>query len=100
MLKFCQKYGKSPGRFKLNIKGDISLNHTFLVDVMYISGNPASHVIDEATRFQAAKWLPNMTALAAWNAIRQCWIDVYIGPPDIIALDSGTNFIADEFQSY
>ncbi|KAI0996966.1 hypothetical protein K3495_g11217 [Podosphaera aphanis] len=98
MCKFCQKYGKSPGRFKFNIKRDISFNHTILVDVMYINGDPVLRVIDEATRFQAAKRLPNMTALATWNAIRQCWIDIYIGPPDIIAHDSGTNFVADKFQ--
>ncbi|OXV11340.1 hypothetical protein Egran_00899 [Elaphomyces granulatus] len=55
-------------------------------------------VVDEATRFQAARWLPNISAQATWNALRLCWIDVYIGPPDLLIHDAGTNFTGQEFQ--
>lgn len=40
-----------------------------------------------------------MSAESTWNAIRLCWIDVYIGPPDVIIHDAGSNFTASEFQS-
>ncbi len=41
-----------------------------------------------------------MTAEATWRALQLCWIDVYIGPPDVIAHDAGKNFIAEKFQIY
>lgn len=64
---------------------------------MYIDGSPVLHVVDEATRFQAAKWLKNMSSQHIWEALRMCWIDVYLGPPDIINHDAGTNFTSHEF---
>ena len=29
-----------------------------------------------------------------------CWIDTYLGPPDIIVHDAGKNFMSKEFKSY
>src|SRR6266702_6872748 len=29
-----------------------------------------------------------------------CWIDIYLGPPDIITHDTGKNFISKEFKQY
>ena len=94
-------HGKSPGRFKFTIKNDqdCRFNHTVIVDVMYIQGNPVLHVVDEATRFQAARWLPSISAEATWEALRMCWLDVYAGPPDILVHDAGTNFTSRSFTS-
>ncbi len=30
--------------------------------------------------------------------LRLCWIDVYVGPPDVIVHDAGTNFDSTEFR--
>jgi hypothetical protein len=59
----CQKHGKFPGRFKFTLRtgDDTIFNYSIYVDVMYIDGNPILHVIDEATRFQAAKWLRDLS---------------------------------------
>lgn len=67
LTKFCSHYQihrKSPGRFKFILREDqdSDFNHTIFVDVMYINGSPILHVIDEATRFQAARWLQNISA--------------------------------------
>ena len=94
----CQKHRRSPGRFRFTIKDDAQFNHVVYVDVMYIDGDPVLHVVDEATRYQAARFLPNMTAQTTWEALRLAWIDVYIGPPDMCVHDAGTNFTASEFQ--
>jgi hypothetical protein len=67
---------------------------------MYIDGSPILHIVDEATPFQAAQWLLNMTAQHVWETLRACWIDVYLGPPDLINHDAGTNFTSSEFQQY
>jgi hypothetical protein len=59
---FCQKYAKSSGRFKFTLKNDVNFNYSVIVDVMYIENHPILHVVDEAIRFQAAKWLQNISA--------------------------------------
>jgi hypothetical protein len=51
----CQKHSKSPGYFKFTLRDkDPIYNYCIIVDVMYIEGNPLLHIIDEATRYQAA----------------------------------------------
>lgn len=99
---FCQKHGKSPGRFKFTLRDDqdSDFNHSIFVDIMYIDGSPVLHVIDEATRFQAAKWLQNLSAKHTWDILRHCWIDVYLGPPDCIVHDAGKNFVSKEFRQH
>lgn len=96
---FCQKYARSPGRFKFRLQdSEGRFNHTIYVDVMYLNQDPVLHVVDEATRFQAARFLPSMSARDTWDALRACWIDTYVGPPDLCIHDAGKNFIALEFQ--
>jgi hypothetical protein len=55
--QFCQKYSKSPGRFRFTLRDDIEFNYCVIVDIMYISGQPLLYIIDKATRFQAGRWL-------------------------------------------
>ncbi|RAL58472.1 hypothetical protein DID88_005176 [Monilinia fructigena] len=97
LCEHCQKHGKSPGRFKFNLREDAEFNHSIIVDVMYINGKPVLHIVDEGTRFQAAQWLDNVSAKHTWDKLRMCWIDTYIGPPDYIVHDAGKNFVAKEF---
>lgn len=97
---YCQKHGKSPGRFRFTLKDDINFNYNVIVDVMYISGAPLLHIVDEGTRFQAGKWLQDISAKHTWDILRTCWIDTYLGPPDLITHDAGKNFISNEFKQY
>jgi hypothetical protein len=64
---------------------------------MYIDGNPILHVIDKVTRFQAAKWLRDLSAKHTWETLRYCWMDTYLGPPDLITHNASKNFISKEF---
>ena len=32
--------------------------------------------------------------------LRACWIDIYLGPPELIAHDAGKNFVSKEFKLY
>ncbi|KAF1990555.1 hypothetical protein K402DRAFT_303635, partial [Aulographum hederae CBS 113979] len=89
----CQVYGRAPGRFRFTLKSDPIFNHTVIVDVMYLEGNlPTLHVVDEATSFQAARFLKNISAQHTWEMLRLCWIDTYLGPPEVIKHDAGKNF--------
>lgn len=95
----CQRYAQAPRRFKFNLREDKDFNHTVFVDIFYIDKRPILHVVDESTRYQAARWLPTVSADAVWRALRMCWIDVYLGPPDVITHDAGKQFMARVFQS-
>ncbi|KAI0995958.1 hypothetical protein K3495_g12223 [Podosphaera aphanis] len=39
-----------------------------------------------------------MNAKEAWDTLRNCWIDVYLGPLDMIVHDAGSNFTDQEFK--
>jgi len=81
--RHCQLHSKAPGRFKFTLRDDNEFNHEILVDVMYLDGNkPVLHVVDAATAFNAARFLRSITAEHTWEALRMCWINVYLGPPD------------------
>ena len=97
---YCQKHGRSPGRFRFTLRDDADFNYAIIVDIMYISSNPILHVVDEATRFQAGRWLQNISARHTWDILRTCWIDTYLGPPDLIVHDAGKNFMSKEFKQY
>ncbi|KAF1350556.1 hypothetical protein EJ07DRAFT_169093 [Lizonia empirigonia] len=93
----CQITGKAPGRFRFTLRDDIDFNYRLIVDVMYINQRPVLHAVDEATAFQAARFLTNMKASTTWDTLRAMWIDMYVGPPDVIATDAGKNFASEEF---
>ena len=95
----CQMNEKSPGRFKFTLKDDFQFNYSVIIDILQLDGKPVLHVVDEATSFQAATFLKDMSAKSAWDALRLCWIDTYIGPPDYVVHDAGTNFASKEFRS-
>jgi hypothetical protein len=48
---FCQKYGRSPGRFKFTLCKDLDFNYSVYVDIIYINSSPVLYIIDEATRY-------------------------------------------------
>ena len=95
----CQRNAQAPRRFKFAFHDGREFNHIIYVDICYIRSRPVLHVVDEATKYQAARWLPSISAKDAWDCLRACWIDVYIGPPDIIAHDAGRQFAGGEFQA-
>ena len=96
----CQRYGKPPHRFKFTLRDDCTFNHSIIIDIMYINGKPILHVVDEETRYQAGRWLPNISAKQTWETLRLCWIDTYLGPPEYITHDAGKNFVSKEFSQY
>jgi hypothetical protein len=96
----CQKHSPAPHRFKFSIKDECDFNYEVIIDVVHIGGHNALHVIDQATSFQTATFLKNMSARDAWNALCKCWIYVYQGPPDNVVHDPGTNFSSEEFRQH
>ncbi len=58
------------------------------------------HIVNEATRFQASKWLKDITARHVWDQLRACWVDTYLKSFDVITADVDKQFVAREFKQY
>ena len=96
---YCQIKGDAPKRFKFTLKDDVDFNYELIIDIFYLDGKPVLHAVDAATSYQAGKFLKSMSAKDTWEALRLCWIDTYLGPPDIMTHDAGTNFDSSEFRA-
>ena len=98
----CQKHGKSLRRFKFILwkDQDSNFNYFIFVNIIYINRNPILHVIDKATRFQAVKWLHNISTKHTWDTLWLCWINTYIRPPNYITYNAKKNFTNKEFQQH
>lgn len=99
MCSICQKHSSKPRRFKVTIgSDDLRFNHIIAVDIMYIQSMAVLHIVDEATHYSTATFMRSHTAEDTWKAILRCWIRIYLGPPDFIRIDQGTNFVAKQFK--
>ena len=65
---------------------------------MHLEGKPTLYIVDEATAFQAAKFIPDFIALTVWEALEIYWINTYLRPPDFIITDTRTNFVGIKFK--
>ena len=64
---------------------------------MHIDNSSILHVADKAIRYQAAKWLQNVTAKYIWDILRLCLIDAHLSSPNYIYHNVGKNFVSKEF---
>ena len=91
----CAIHSSKPKYFMLTVGNeDDRFNHCVAVDIMFINNKPILHVVDEVTHFQEATWLRNSTSAEVWKSFLRCWSMVYIGPPDYLRVDQGTNFVS------
>lgn len=96
----CQKYSKGPHRFRVSFpKEKCIFNHEIAIDLLWLNGNPALHVVDTHTHFSAAAFIKSKSSSCVWNTFIQCWAATYIGYPDIIRLDQESAFMSKEFKS-
>jgi len=97
----CAKYGSKPRRFKITVgTDDLRFNQTVAVDIMYITQKkPVLHIVDEATHFNAACFLTKVSSEKVWKAFMNCWTRTYLGPPDHLRIDQGSQFVSAEFLS-
>lgn len=89
----CQKIQTAPLRFRVSFgAANMRFNERIIVDVMYIDGDPVLHIIDEGTRFSAARFVPNLQAGTLWKTILESWATIYTGIPHRILVDQGSSF--------
>lgn len=94
----CQIHSKAPNRFKFAVRKDVEFNSTVIIDILWIDGEPTLQAVCEGTAFSAARFLAGMSAKEVWEALRMCWIDVYLGPMELLVTDAGTNIACEEFR--
>jgi hypothetical protein len=75
----------------------MDFNYRLMVDIMYIDGKSILHAVDEATFFQAARFLTNLQAKTTWDTLRAIWVNTYAGPSNVIVTNAGKSFIRAEF---
>jgi hypothetical protein len=89
----CQRNAVKPLHFSISVKWkDQRFNHLVLADGVHFCDGDLVHVIDHATRLNGARLTPslkNPSAPEIWSAIKLCWIDIYLWPPDILLVDQG-----------
>lgn len=91
-------YLSTPGRFKFRLPKEYEFNHTVIVDIVNFDGDNALHIVDEATSYQAGRFIKDMSTITVWNAFRASWIDASLGPLDFVSHDAGNNFTSKEFR--
>lgn len=60
---------------------------------------PIIHILEEATLLFGAKFLKKQSSRELWLAISKLWSQVYVGSPDFIHVDQGTNFVSEQFKA-
>ena len=64
----CPRLSHAPHRFRVALpEGEVVFNKTVCLDLMYLDNAAVLHVVDEATKFSAASFLPKETADDTWN---------------------------------
>lgn len=94
-----QTYTQKPSQFKFTLRDDKKLNHTDYADIFYIEDKPFPHIVDESKNLQSVRWLTGMSSETLWRAMLTCWIEVYLGPSDLISHDARKDVMGAAFQA-
>ena len=88
-----QRLSHAPNRFRVSLPGkDVVSNRTVRMDTMFLERKSVLHVVDKDKKFSAAAFLRSETTEETWETFMRIWVSVYIGFPDTIATDQGTQF--------
>lgn len=59
---------------------------------MKLSDGNVLDIVYAGTGYQSGLLLSDMSANSVWKALCACWLHLYLGPPDTLYHDAGTNF--------
>ena len=95
----CQVYSSKPIHFQIRDPASIVFNHEIQLDLMYLHGKPVLHIVDVATTFSAANFLPSQDVSSVWNTFLTGLATLYIGFPEGILADQGSVFMATHWKT-
>lgn len=89
----CQRIQHAPVRFRVTIGAeDVRFNERIFFDIMVLDGDPVLHIVDDGTKFSAARFLPDVSTDTIWKTIVECWSSIYTDLPNRILTDQGSQF--------
>lgn len=89
----CQPESDAPHRFRVSLPhGECVFNRIVCLYLIKLKRRTVLHVVDKDTKFSAACFLKGESSAETWNAFMMVWVSVYIGFPDVIAVDQGPQF--------
>lgn len=89
----CQRIQLAPYRFRVSFGTEnIRFNERVLMDVLFLNSKPVLHIVDEGTRFSAARLLPDYSTNTIWKTILECWAAVYTRLPNRMLVDQARCF--------
>jgi hypothetical protein len=95
----CQTFASQPFRFSVRMPDEkLVFNDELSMDLLWLDGEPALHVVDTATRFGAAVFLEGQDVEHVWAAFLSCWALVYTGYPKKSRTDAGTIFTSADWK--
>lgn len=97
--RVCLKESNPRRRFKLTMRTDeLRFNSIVTVDVTTLDGRPVLHIVEEATHLTAAGFLNDTSSEEVWRVFVRLWIRTYLGPPDHLRVDQGSNLVSARFR--
>jgi hypothetical protein len=82
-----------PLRFSVRMPDEkLVFNDELSMELLWLDGEPALHVVDAATRFGAAVFLEGQDVEHVWSAFLSCWALGYTGYIKKSRTDAGTIF--------
>ena len=95
----CKRIHTAPTRFRVSFGAENGrFNERVLLDIVTIDGKPVLHIVDEGTRFSAARFVPDVSTNTIWSTILDCWALIYTGLPNRMLVDQGTH-LGDAFKN-
>jgi hypothetical protein len=85
----CQTFSAKPYRFLVSIPDSIAFNDTLAIDLVWLEGKAALHVVDLHTHFSTAGLLQRQSVDDVWTTLLTIWACVYPGLPNVIKADQG-----------
>lgn len=77
---------------------DMKFNTQVQIQTISIDNKPVLHMLYRATYFNPACFLTNKSAKNICKAIQKLWNLEYMGPPDTVMVDQGSNSIPKELK--
>ena len=93
----CQKYKKPPLKPIVCVPLSTEFNESIAMDLKMLDGSFILHIIDHATRYSAACYIPTKKREVIISAVLRVWVSTF-GPPKRILSDNGKEFSNDDFR--
>ena len=94
----CQTFSAKPYRFSCSMPDTVVFNDTLAIDLLWLDGKAALHVVDLHTHFSAAGFLQRQTVDDVWTTLLTIWACVYPGLPHVIKADQGSVFTSQRWH--